>query len=173
MKSDYKIRAKKFVQEIFPYLEEEKVFSSSDVSTYYRAVHCFNEDKKRRVVIGKGASRIAFITSDYVIKIDYTDSDWAGTCETELLAYRNVKGTRYEHLFAEISPFEYKGYMFYIMPRIKGIDPRRPDDFYWKVLPYEECCFLEENFLDLHGGNFGFHQEKFIIIDYAYNYFQE
>ena len=72
MKSDYRIRAKKFLKSIFPYIDGYMW----DVDDVMYQVEKYNYDKKRHVLVSCGSARIALITSDYVIKWDY-DNDCA------------------------------------------------------------------------------------------------
>lgn len=169
MKSDYKVRAQKFVEDIFPYIEE---VLHHHVIHLYKLSDCVEQyclEKHRRVVMKSGCSRAAFITSDYVVKYDYVKSAFCGNSSDELRAYQEIKKMGFEHLFAEISCFTYNGYNFYIMPRISGIRPWGDDDALYESLSYEEQEFIDEYFQDLHSGNFGFEKGQLKIIDYAWN----
>ena len=121
MKSDYRIRAERFIAEIYPYICE---FPTSRM--YYRkAIARFNhEHHNRRVECSNGAVRIALITSDYVVKFDYEpeEAHEYGGCEDEVNFYQFATEMGFQHLFAEVTPFVYKGHMFCIMPRVNGIE---------------------------------------------------
>ena len=169
MKSDYRIRAERFIAEIYPYICE---FPTNRM--YYRkAIARFNrEHHNRRVECSNGAVRIALITSDYVVKFNY-DEDEAheyGGCEDEVNFYQFAKEMGFQHLFAEVTPFVYKGHMFCIMPRINGIGSC-PYDEAFAHMSKEECAFCKRHHLtDLHGQNYGFREGHVCIIDYACRY---
>ena len=169
MKNDYKVRAQKFIEDFFPYIEEtlhRRVIHLYELSDCV-AQYCI--EKHRRVIMKSGCSRAAFITSDYVVKYDYVKDAFCGNSSDELRAYQEIKKMGFEHLFAEISCFTYKGYNFYIMPRVSGIQPFGDDDVLYEYLSYEEQDFIDEYFHDLHSGNFGFEKNQLKIIDYAWN----
>ena len=169
MKNDYKVRAQKFIEDFFPYIEN--AIKGRTIYLHKIAVcveqYCF--EKHRRVIMKSGCSRAAFITSDYVVKYDYVKDAFCGNSSDELRAYQEIKKMGFEHLFAEISCFTYKGYNFYIMPRVYGIQPFGDDDVLYECLSDEEQDFIDEYFHDLHSGNFGFEKNQLKIIDYAWN----
>ena len=165
MKSDYKSRALKFIKQIAPYLEE--CYYETD---YYRAVRTFNVEHHRRVECATGCVRAAFITSDYVIKIEY-DSDAArryGGCESEVNFYKFAKEHGHSYLFAEITPVEYNGRMYYIMPRISGIG-RHENCYVQEFLNCDDADFVDEYLMDMHDMNYGWCNHYPVIIDYACN----
>ena len=79
MKKSYINRAQKFIKDLFPFIED---FSTLSEIKY--AVQRFNEIKHRKVEVMSGSVRVVFITSDYVVKMNYDDENaeyWGGNCE--------------------------------------------------------------------------------------------
>ena len=168
MKNSYQVRAQAFIRKFYPYIEES--LGATEVIPYIEAVRKFNQEKHRRVRVNNGMTRVVFISNDYVIKYNrYAESHYAGGCEEELLAYQNACKDGYQHLFAEVTRYDYRGHSFYIMPLIKGIDEYREDDLWMEFFSDAEIDYIEENFYDIHSGNFGIHNDKCIIFDYAWN----
>lgn len=174
MKSDYRIRAQKFIKQIFPYIDG---YMYDDIDETIRRVQRFAAEKHRKILVNHGLSRIAIITADYVIKWDIhfaqnkSERNLAGDCEKEYLTWRWLldENPGYAYLFAEIIRFRFGGENFYIMPRVRGIDKDRHGDVYEYVEGDEED-FLNEWFYDLHSGNFGIDLKGNItIFDYAWN----
>ena len=119
MKSDYRVRAEKFLKDIFPYICN----CLTDRHDVQEAIWFYNMRKHRNVLFNHGIARIALITSDYVIKWDY-DEAYAyecGGCVDEYKAFMKAKEAGYDYLLAESTLIEYRGYYFTIMPRIKYI----------------------------------------------------
>lgn len=166
MKSDYRLRAQKFVEQIFPYIQE-----CESPYAYKRAMHEFNLTYHRHVEVASGASRVALISSDYVIKLDYDDgADSYGGCEDEVTFYNFAKEKGFDYLLAEITPFLYKQRTFYIMPRIEGIG-QYEDAYVQDFLDERDLDFVENYLYDMHSGNFGWKNNYPIIVDYALNVF--
>lgn len=162
---DYKERAKDFITQIFPYIEEAQY----DVFLMRDMVKQFNRDHKRKVLCKNGLSRIALITSDYVVKYDYDaeEVDCIGGCEQEINLYTTALRDGFAYLFAEITRYEYEGKYFYIMPRIRGINGDRWD-YADEFMTDEEQKWCDEHHLsDLHSNNYGFRKGKLCIVDYA------
>lgn len=167
IKNDYRVRAEKFIHQIFPYIEKHMMgVYTSDVLSVVRK---FNADKHRKVDFGWGCSRRVLITSDYVVKWDKSEEKaFCGGCEDEYKAYLFVKETEFAYLFAEISRFEYCGHVFYVMPRVRNIRSR--DCCSAQVYcTKEERAFLNKYFSDLHDENYGFKNGRPVIFDYAWN----
>ena len=121
----YEERAKDFIKEIFPVI--------ADVNTPWSVrdkIATFNYQNHRNVIVGNGLSRIALITSDYVVKWDYDEDEVniIGGCEDEIELYALAKEDGFEYLFAKITRYQYNDRTFYIMPRISGIG--RDEDEY-------------------------------------------
>ena len=174
MKSDYRIRAQKFIKQIFPYIDG---YMYDDLNETIERVQKFATEKHRKVLVNRGISRIAIITADYVIKWDRHfaqnkyERNQAGDCEKECLTWRWLldENPGYAYLFAEITRFKFGGENFYIMPRVRGIDENRLGDANDYVDGDEED-FLDEWFYDLHSGNFGIDRKgNVVIFDYAWN----
>lgn len=164
MKTPYEIRAQKFIKDFFPFI--------SECETYYQfsqAVAAYNYVRRRHVFMAYGLTRIAFITSDYVIKINFArhseNFERFGDCETEIEIYKEAEQDGYEYLFAKISYYEYHGKDFYIMPRINGIG--RYDDDAEEHLAPDEYRWIHSRVNDLHYNNYGWKDGHIVIVDYA------
>ena len=173
IKNDYEIRAKKFIREIAPYLKGISV-NKANLYKIRSAVAKFNNEKHRKVIVSSGASRIVFVTSDYVIKLN-CGTTWAGNCETELLAYNKTKEAGYEYLLAKISHYKFRNRNYYIMPRATIAEELSCAyaDRLWKQLSEDELHWLHDNFYDMHSANWGTLNGKLVIIDYAFNRFRK
>ena len=173
IKNDYEVRAKKFIKEFAPYLKGIRIakFNSYEIC---EAVRRFNADKKRNVKVDSGASRIVFITSDYVVKLDF-GTTWAGNSKTEMLGYQQAQKDGYEHLLAKISLYKYRNRSFFIMPRARvGTTLAwRTQENLWSKLTENERRYLWDNFEDLHKNNWGSLNGKLVLIDYAWNDFKK
>lgn len=169
MKQDYRTRAKKFVREIFPFIEdilESDLDEWENLMWLKEIVTGFNFIKSRKVFVSNGYSRIALITSDYVVKINRSlDCPFCGNCESELENWQEIQKSSFSYLFAEITKYNYEGYSFYIMPRIKGVGQatKEINDY----LTESEINYIYSRCSDLHSGNFGFYKKRPMIIDYA------
>ena len=167
-KNNYEVRAQKFIQKVFPYIEED-MFNPYSVE---KAIDKFNEDFHRSVKVHYGDARIAIITSDYVVKFDYDSEsiEEIGGCEQEIELYEQAVEDGFDYLFAKTSRYDYEGYSFYIMPKINGIGQYKNiyhhADYY---MTYEEKDWCDaHNLTDLHCNNYGFRKGKVCIVDYAF-----
>ena len=162
---NYEERAKDFVKMLFPLIDDcEKVWE------FYTAVEIFNRTYSRKVKCCNGLSRVAFVTSDYVVKMDYNQEEveYIGGCEIETTIYSIAEQEGFAHLFAKVSPFEYNGKHFYIMPRIYGINSNDYDREAFDYMTEEERGFCERyQISDLHCNNFGFRNGHVCVVDYA------
>ena len=160
--SNYVTRAQKFVRDLYPFI------LSYDEDGLFRAAYAFNSAKHRRVHVMSGAARVAFITSDYVVKIDYTDgrAEGCGGCLNEIKFYRFACREGYDYLLAAIDAYEYMGVTFYIMPKIAGVGCHE----FGYGLTEDEIDWLMEFVDDLHQYNFGVRAGKLCVIDYAWSY---
>ena len=164
MKNDYITRAKKFIPALDKMLSDE--FENEYLIQQY--IQAYNYTHRRNVVFSSGLTRYAFITSDYVIKIDYnTDAveQWGG-CEQEYELYQNAVIDGMDYLFAEITPFMYNNKVYYIMPRIKGIGKTDCDATYYMSRKERNWC-RSYDLIDLHYLNYGWRNKHICIIDYA------
>ena len=158
-------RAKDFVRQIYPFIE----CAEFGMHEMIEQVELFNEQYNRKVVLRHGIARVALITSDYVVKYDYDPEEvsYVGGGEAEVAFYAIAKREGFAYLFAEITRFEYCGHLFYIMPRIRGIN----SDSWFHADHYmtqEEIDWCDRHRLsDLHCNNYGFRKGKVCIIDYA------
>ena len=160
-KTDYTTRAMKFIAQIAPYVEK-----CYDESTYKMAVARYNRDHHRKVRVASGLTRVALITSDYVIKFNYGEFVTCyGGCEQEMDVYAQAEYDGFEYLFAKITKIIYQGKNYYIMPRIYGVG-RTEYDVY-EYLNEDESDWLDEHVRDLHNYNYGWKNGHPVIIDYA------
>lgn len=163
MKNNYIERAKHFIEALYPYLPEKQECS---LYCYEQAISTFNLDKKRKVQIESGSTRVCFITSDYVVKIDYCENSYWGNSAQEYEAWNEYfKESDYADCFAPIHYFCFKGKEFYIMPRIAAVGSNKAWDLLcedWDF--YDWICDCVR---DIHEGNFGIKNGHAICIDYA------
>lgn len=166
IKNNYVVRAKKFLEEFLPYLSDRK--SGWAVSV---AVNNFNREKGRKVKFRSGAVRYCLITSDYVIKWDYSPSNRRnfGGCKSEYDIYKQAVKDGYEYLFAKSTKINVNHHIFYVMPRIKNIGYKRHKGDISCYLTCEEFNYINDKLRlwDLHDGNFGLVNDQVVIIDYA------
>ena len=165
MKSSYLIRAYKFAKQVLPYLE-----NCSTPLGYEWAIRDYNRAHKRKVICASGMTRIALITSDYVIKFDYNEggAQRFGGCENEVEFYKYAKDNGYGDLFAAITRIMVGGRFCYVMPRINGIG-RYEDRYVQEFLDCDDADFVDEHLQDLHDQNYGWKNGYPVIIDYACN----
>lgn len=169
MKTPYTYRAEKFIKILFPYVQKELEKEVRSPENIFECIQHFNKEKKRKVVLDSGASRIVFISSDYVVKVDLKEESWAGTSEDEYKMYLFAQEEGFDYLFAPSTRIEYNGYFFYVMPRAHNIDEWRSEDYFYEELNEEEYDFISGFINDVHGGNFGYLHQKLVLIDYAWN----
>ena len=163
MKSDYRVRAIKFIHSIIPEIKRNMF----DVYSVEAAVAEYNKRHHRRVNVKHGAVRIVLITSDYVVKWDYDGGareDFGG-CEEEYNLYNRAVHDGFSYLLAEPTLYEFNDVIFSIMPRINGIGFKAHSIAYY-CSPAEKH-WIFNNIEDIHDFNWGFYKEKPIIIDYA------
>lgn len=156
-------RAKDFIEQVYPYISE--CYNPWDMRNLIKN---FNKTFDRKVIVSNGLSRIALITSDYVVKFDYDldEVDNIGGCNNEVELYKTAKREGFAYMFAEITPYFYHNRMFYIMPRIRGIGSGRM--YAENYMDYPERHFCERyHITDLHSNNYGFRNNKICLVDYA------
>lgn len=162
---NYVERAQDFIAEIYPYICEcENVWDIRD------CVKKFNFTFDRKVITKNGLSRVALLTSDYVVKFDYDpeEVDCIGGCMNEMELYAQAKAEGFAYLFAEITPFLYSGRMFFIMPRIRGIGSGNCYAENYMTPAEKDFCRIHK-LTDLHTENYGFRKGHVCIVDYACN----
>ena len=160
----YEERAKDFIKEIFPII--------ADVNTPWSVrekIAIFNHQNRRNIIVGNGLSRIALITSDYVVKWDYDEDEVGiiGGCENEIELYALAKEDGFEYLFAKITRYQYNDRTFYIMPRITGIGRHEYNYADEYMTEAEKKWCNNHSLTDLHCNNYGFRNGHVCIIDYA------
>ena len=167
----YEERAMDFVKELYPYLVDCGAFDRHILSRYATAVSAFNDDKHRKVHFAHGIARVAFITSDYVIKYEYNPNnvDFYGGCENEVIRYARAEEEGFAYLFAKISRYIYEGHVFYIMPKVYGIGREQYEDKYAdEFMTEEESDFVYGlGISDMHYQNYGFRKGHVCLVDYA------
>lgn len=159
MKSNYIVRAQKFMETFYPYMRKYNIED---------AVAHFNEDKHRAVQFRCGAVRRVLVTSDYVVKWDYDkrNSKTFGGCRDEYNKYQKVKDDYYGYLFAEITPIKVSNRIFYVMPRVKSLG-YDCDEWITDVLNETELAYVNSITGDVHDENWGYLHGRPVIIDYA------
>lgn len=166
----YEERAKSFIELLFPMIKD----CDEDVWDYIKATEKFNATYKRNVQCRHGLARVAFITSDYVVKFDYDHDETTviGGCEDEIKIYAIAERHGFDYLFAKITRYRYNGKTFYIMPRIRGVGSKDYcggyADEYMTEKEREFCDSL--NLTDLHPFNYGFRNHHVCLVDYACRY---
>ena len=164
MRNNYEVRAQKFIQQIFPYLEGCE--NNHDEREY--AILAFNHDYNRKVMYKHGMTRYALITADYAVKVDYACTRW-GNSEDEMKLYEEAVQDGFEYMFAKITRYTYLGINFYIMPRVYGIG-KKFDDADWYMSEDEKDWCYDHNLCDLHKYNYGWKDDHVVIFDYAARY---
>ena len=164
MRNSYEERAKKFIAVLFPFITD-----CEDEFDYQNAVEEFNQAYNRKVICNNGAVRVAFISSDYVVKLEYNKYgvNRYGGCEKECKMYAIAEAEGFAYMFAKVTRFNYNGMTFYIMPRIYGID-KYPYRYAPNFMTLEEVNFCKRyDIRDLHSCNYGFRNRHVCLIDYA------
>ena len=166
MKNDYETRAKKFIEEFFADIPDMK--EALKIYGFFKwYTKKYNEEHHRHVKVESGYTRVVFITSDYVVKVDYKKGTFAGTSYKELCFYNKAKKDGMEYLFAKPTRYRFNGFSFYIMPRVTGIHPNsyRYADEYMSAKEYE--WVQSHGLRDLHQHNYGVVNGHPVIFDYA------
>lgn len=165
MKSDYRVRASRFLRSILPYIGDVL----TDIYEVEERVKDFNRDHSRKVEVVWGSARIALITSDYVVKWDY-DADCVkdiGGCVDEYDAYMKAKSEGFAYLLAETTLTVINGTVFSIMPRINNIGPEHHKGEIKDYLTPNEYDWIWHFNKDIHHYNWGIRHGKACVIDYA------
>jgi hypothetical protein len=163
---NYIERAKDFIELLFPLIDD-----CEEIWDYRNAVAMFNRVYSRKVQCKNGIARVAFITSDYVVKCDYDEDNVedVGGCENEIKIYHIAEQEGFAYMFAEITPYSTHGRTFYIMPRIEHIG-RYEYTYADELMTITEKRFCKKhNITDLHSHNYGFRNGHICIFDYACN----
>ena len=170
MKNNYEIRAQKFIRQLMPYLLECDSFNAANIDmirSIETAISAFNTEKHRKVNISFGSTRIAILSSDYVIKIDYNPNGEFGDSKDEIWNWeKRFSKSEFAKHFAPISKYTYNGFDFYIMPFIPHVGEYMVED----IEEDEDEDFSEwihEQLIDLHEEQFGKIGNKFVFVDYA------
>lgn len=167
MKSNYVVRARKLMNALVPYMRRYP-------HRIDKAVYHFNQDKHMKIECESGLIRRCIICSDYVVKWDYNNRERHrfGGCKEEYKIYKEVKESDYAYLFAEITPIEVRGHIFYVMPRVDTVALYLPEDRSDNIEDYisedeYEYIFYDLCLSDLHNENWGMLHGEPVIFDYA------
>lgn len=166
---NYVERAKDFIKEIYPLIADCDWWGD-----YANSVRTFNKCNNRKVLCNHGAARVALITSDYVVKIEYDENEVEdiGGCENEVELYEYAKREGFAYLFAAITPFRYKDRIFYIMPRIRNVG--KYEECADAYMTDDEMAFCDKyGVTDLHCNNYGTRNGHVCIVDYACRLLEE
>lgn len=161
---NYIERAKDFIEQVYPYLNDDCMSPWLMKSVIEKFNHTFD----RKVIVRSGLSRIALITSDYVVKFDYDpeEVDCIGGCDAELNLYWQAKQEGFDYLFAEITAYQHGKYWFYIMPRVRGIGSGHHYAEHYMTDAEKDFC-RRHRITDLHTNNYGFRHGHVCLVDYA------
>ena len=173
MKKSYIERAMRMAEILSSYMEKynevESIYRKGQMATQ----EYNNRHKHSSMGFESGSTRLAFIVSDYVLKVDYAEIEAYGNSESELKAWDFIRKNGMEKYFAEITKYVSKsGITFYIMPRINEVGEHRGCDFYEYLKENDAPAyyFILDYFEDIHDNNFGVKCRHPVIIDYAWNY---
>ena len=159
--TNYTVRATRFINQIAPYL-----VGMNTIARITRAVAQFNEDHHRAVMVFHGATRVALVTSDYVVKFDYSpDVDRYGGCDEEMEFYAYACEQGYGEYLCPITYHMSNGRHFYIMPRATGIG----ETSLYRSMPERAYDWVTDHIYDLHEDNVGMLNGHAVVIDYALN----
>lgn len=160
---NFEIRAKRFAYAIYPFVKD-----CHHIHQFCNAVEQFNDAHGTHVEVDWGQTRVAFLCSDFVVKMDYGKRSirWGG-CEDECEMYALAEREGYAYLFAKIIPIEVREVKMYAMPRVHGVGDY--DDDVYEFLTQEEVQWLNDHTYDLHCHNYGWEDGKPVIFDYACN----
>lgn len=154
----YEKRAKKFIQQIYPIIRKHP----TNLKKCKEAISQFNEEG-HNVILMHGASRIALIYSDFVVKWDWNKGNvvWVGGCQEEVKNYIYAKKNGHGRCFAKAIEYKYGDIYFIIMPRATKIGRAR--EYKWK----KHFTWISDNFWDLHNMNVGELNGYPVLVDYA------
>ena len=173
MKKSYIERAMRMAEILSSYMNSYSEIESIYAKCRMAAREYNTRHKRSSMGFESGSTRLAFIVSDYVLKVDYAEIEAYGNSESELKAWDFIRKNGMEKYFAEITKDVPKsGITFYIMPRINGVGDYDGDWLldYLYVNDASAYNFIQDNFNDFHDYNFGVKRGHPVIIDYAQNY---
>ena len=173
MKKSYIERAMRMAEILSSYMNSYSEIESIYAKCRMAATEYNTRHKRSSMGFESGSTRLAFIVSDYVLKVDYAEIEAYGNSESELKAWDFIRESEMEKYFAEITKYVSKsGITFYIMPRISHVGDYGGDwllDYLYMNDAYA-YGFIQDNFNDFHDYNFGVKCGHPVIIDYAWNY---
>lgn len=163
--TDYKQEARKFLKEFSPALENY----NGSLTYMWQKVKEYNKGRTKinQIVCRNGATRIALIGKDFVVKMDYDADDdikMFGGCGKEYALYRKCvrENSPYLHCLLEIAKIKVGNHFYYIMPKANYCGHTSFLNF-----NCEERNWLYSHVNDLHNGNIGKYNGKPVVIDYA------
>lgn len=174
-RTSYDVRAKHFIEQIYPFLyKHTNKFRHIEPTKVNDAIRDFDTHYSRKVMVYCGCSRIAIISSDYVIKMDITECyNGFGDCNAELSFYQKAKQEGYANYFCPIESYSYKDITFYIMPKVRRTSEYDSKPYFEDLIPDDAVYWISERVYDIHKGNYGFFHKHPVIIDYACNCLSE
>ena len=163
MKNSYQVRALNTWKALKPYL-----MGCASIFNYDCAVNKFNRENHRKIKFCYGSTRVCFVTSDYVIKMDYNQDQiifWGG-CQSEYDNYDFACANGCDGAFCPIDKIDEKAY---VMPRCEMADWYDESilDEFWKDCNEDEFWYVQENIKDVHNQNVGRYKGRVVLIDYA------
>lgn len=164
MTEDYIAHAVAFINEIASLLP--RVLLYRELS---RLAYEYSHTHDCKVRVQQGISRIVFVASDYVVKLDRnSEYNEFGNCETEYEMYHFMVEHGYGEYFAPVTKVTVNYHDFYIMPKVSGIHETDGEAWEWIAEKDETAAdFIADNVDDLHNGNYGWENGHPVIIDYA------
>lgn len=121
--------------------------------------------------VSNGAFRVAFIFEGFVLKTEY-EEEGKGQCDIETAIYKKAKERGVEkYLATAYGSFLFLGIRFYLYEKINKVGDFHGSRFDEKIRSAEMRKFLADmNITDLHAGNFGQKNGKYVLTDYTVNY---
>ena len=110
MRNSYEVRAERFIYQLYPYIQNCECYYDFD-----KAIKFFNIRNRRKVIFAHGLTRVAFITSDYVVKMTFGRQDYInnfGDCEAEYHMYKRAERDGFDYLLAKPTLLEYNNIKF-------------------------------------------------------------
>lgn len=158
--ADYRENAREFLKEFLPYIQ-----FCNEPWAYKAAVRTYNKEHGTHIVVKNGATRVAVIGRNFVVKFDYgTDRCYFGGCYDEYRFYRDTlrNDSEMAACLMECSKIKVEHHFYYVMPRATRIG-----ELSTYVFSDEEEDWIFDHVNDTHDGNIGWYNGRPVIIDYA------
>lgn len=137
----------------------------------YEAFCCRNN-----IEYAHGAVRFVFVGEDFVIKLNYGDKNrikWAGGCLEEYKCYKQFEADNMDYLLCPLTKIKGGHHFYYVMPRATvAYEEELDEDDYWRNISPDEAEYINRYVNDIHNENFGFYEDRCVLIDYAWNTFR-